>query len=135
MIDELSTKTNGYPPNLFDRTPVIIWGRERSGASLALRMQGDVQRREDLDQCSDGTIKLLIGMGRHQREANQRIPWSDSRSHHGVDEDTFLEEHRRHTEGLLVVTDEERDNRRRSITNLEAELTEAVEAIGQLRAA
>ena len=47
----------------------------------------------------------------------------------GIDEDTFLEEPSRHTEGLLVVSYEEGDDWCRGIADLEAELAEAVEAV------
>ena len=71
-------------------------------------------------------------MGSHEREADQRIARSDSWSHDGIDEDTFLEEQSCHTEGLLIITDKEGDDRRRGITDLEAQLTEAIQAVSRL---
>ena len=92
-------------------------------------MERNVQGLEDLDERFDSAVKLLVGMGSHEREADQRIARSDSRSHDGIDEDTFLEEHSRHAEGLLIITDKEGDDRRRGITDLEAQLAEAIQAV------
>ena len=108
------------------------FSHQSDAIALALRMERDVQSRKDLDQRSDGSVELLVRVGRHQREANERITRSDSRGYHWIDEDPFLEEHCRHTEGLLVVTDEERNNRSRSIAYLEAELTEVIQAVSSL---
>ena len=69
--------------------------------SLSLRMERNVQGLEDLDERLDSAVKLLIGMGSHEREADQRIARSDRWSYDGIDEDTFLEEQSCHTEGLL----------------------------------
>ena len=63
----LSTNTNGYPANLFDRTPVYCSFSHQSDAiALALRMERDVQSRKDLDQRSDGSVELLVRVSRHQ---------------------------------------------------------------------
>lgn len=102
--------------------------------SLSLRMERNVQGLEDLDERFDSAIKLLVGMGSHEREADQRIARSDSWSHNGIDEDTFLEEHSRHAEGLLIITDKEWDDRRRGVTDLEAQLAEAIQAVSRLLA-
>ena len=61
----------------------------RVALSLSLRMERNVQGLEDLDERFDSAVKLLIGMGSHEREADQRIARSDSRSHDGIDEDTL----------------------------------------------
>ena len=68
----------------------------------------------------------------HQGEADEGILRSYRWCYDGVDEDTLLEEHCCHTEGLLVVSDEERYDRRSGITDLEAQLAEAIQAVRRL---
>ena len=55
------------------------FSHQSDAIALALRMERDIQSRKDLDQRSDGSVELLVRVGRHQREANERITRSDSR--------------------------------------------------------
>ena len=72
-------RLTGIPPNLlFDRIPVIIFSWSVWRLSLSLRMERNVQGLEDLDERFDSAVKLLVGMGSHEREADQRIARSDA---------------------------------------------------------
>ena len=79
-----------------------------------------------------GIIYVLLSMCRHQREADEGVLGRNRRSYDRIDEKAyrlfcqqFLGNHKR----LLVVADEQRDDRCRRIAYLAAHLAETVDGI------
>ena len=72
----------------------------------------DVVTLEYLSDSLNRALYLLLGVSGHQRVADEGIVGCYRGSHHGIDEHALLEQIAGHTEGLVVVADEEGDDRR-----------------------
>ena len=79
----------------------------------------------DFLQCGSD---LLFRVGSHQGEADQCVVGWNRRAYHRVHEDTVLEEKLGEQECLLVVADEERDNRCLGVTDFESQASESVQS-------
>ena len=73
--------------------------KENVNALLLPVIQLDVEFLEALVDFVDGKINLLVGMGGHQRYADERVFGRDGRGDHRADKDAFFEQHMGDREG------------------------------------
>ena len=76
----------------------------------------------------EGELYLLFGVGGHEREADEGVLRRYGGSHHGVHEETFVEEVACHVVGLVVVADVEGDDGGRCCSDFASHLAEAFES-------
>ena len=89
----------------------------------------DVEFLEDFGEGGDGAVHLFLRVRGHEGEAHEGIRRGTGRRDDGVDEHAFVEGHLRDHEGLLQVTDIERDDGALGFADLEARVAELHERI------
>ena len=77
----------------------------------------------------EGDGDLLVGMGCHEAEADERVVGRHSRRNNRVDKDSLVQEVARDGESLVVVTDEKRDDGSLGVTDFTSHITESLQRL------
>lgn len=77
----------------------------------------------------DCEVYLLLSVSGHEGDADEGVLRLDGRSYDGRDEYALFEEEVGEEEGLVVVADKERNDRRFGVANLETEVAEGLHGV------
>lgn len=111
-------------------TPLALAGRvrcrDRTAAADRVLFDQTVFAEHFLELV-EGEFNLLLGVGGHEREADESVLRSDRGGYHGVHEETLVEELAGDMVGLVVVADEEGDDRGAGFADFAAHIAESLE--------